>query len=75
MTKESSHDNMMSLKTLKTEQENAMEYQLTGEKIQPLGGDVDEVLHGGAEVIAVDLRGELLHDVEASCTRPSSLQH
>jgi hypothetical protein len=46
---------MMSLQNLKIEQENAMEYQLTGEKIQPLGGDVDEVLHGGAEVAAVGL--------------------
>jgi hypothetical protein len=38
-----------------------MEYQLTGEKIQPFGGDVDEVLLGGAEVAAVGFGGELLH--------------
>jgi hypothetical protein len=56
---------MMNLQTLKIAEENTMDYKLLGEKMQPLGGDV----------AAVGLGSELLHDVDASCTRPSILQH
>jgi hypothetical protein len=35
---------MMNSQTLKIEQENTMDYKLIGEKIQPLGGDID-ILH------------------------------